>query len=356
MVWGKGPGEPAQWVLDPLVGVGPVRFGMSPDQVKAALGGATPGVTQGADGRELWQRYSQEGVTAIYSPGPRLVAVAVDGMCGPQVRVGDVELIARVPSEVLADIQDLAHRQGAVVRVNWSGDPEIAAWGVSLGATQEWAHAHEGYLQRTDRVITDALLVSPELAEDPYGAEPVIQWRDIRNQEWNAGTWPVAPERDRPRWDWIALESVGPLRFGMSPQQVAAALDGEAPAARQGHFPWPVYRRSEQWYLNEDRFDQAGVTAHYWHREGAPTLGAVTVHGRTGPQIAFDGMDLIGRTVSTIDAALEQRAENDEIRLLIGCSGDLGPHGLNMFVRATRAGDAVISEARFCASDWEDHG
>ncbi|MGW7260305.1 hypothetical protein [Streptomyces sp. NPDC054834] len=75
-------------------------------------------------------------------------------------------------------------------------------------------------------------------------------------------------------------------------------LDGEVPAARQGHFPWPVYGKAGQWYLNQDRFDQAGVTAHYWHLEGGPALGAVTVHGRTGPQVSHAGIQLIGRTVS----------------------------------------------------------
>ncbi|MFF9427147.1 hypothetical protein [Streptomyces sp. NPDC014746] len=125
--WKRKPEERPQWVLDPLAGVGPLRFGMRSDQVKAALGGATPGVSQGSDGRELWQRYSDEGVTAIYGPEPQLVAVAVDGMGRPQVQVGDVELIARVPSEARKDIHELAHRQSAAVRVNWSGDPEVAA-------------------------------------------------------------------------------------------------------------------------------------------------------------------------------------------------------------------------------------
>ncbi|XIE81641.1 hypothetical protein AB6O49_34770 [Streptomyces sp. SBR177] len=142
----------------------------------------------------------------------------------------------------------------------------------------------------------------------------------------------------------------------MTPHQVAAALDGEVPAVRRGHFPWPVYRKSEQWYLTEDQFDGAGVTAHYWYREGVPALGAVTVHGRTGPQVAFDGLDLIGKTVTAIDAALGRRAERSEFGLVVGCGGDLGPDGLGVYVRATRAGDTVISEARFCAAEWEDHG
>ncbi|WP_327308953.1 hypothetical protein OG730_40240 [Streptomyces sp. NBC_01298] len=295
-------------------------------------------------------------MTAIYGPGERLVAVAVDGLDGPRVKVGDVELIARVPSEARADIHELARRQGAEVRVNWSGDPQIAVWGVSMGAEQEWVPHPKGYAARTDTALSSALLVAPELAQDPYGAAPVIAWQDVREKTANPGAWPVRPVVDRPRWEWTPLRGVGPLRFGMSPPQVAAALGGEAPAARRGHFPYPFYRRSGQWMLDEDEFPGTGVTAHYWNRDGGPTLAAVTVDGCAGPQVAFDGLDLIGGSVVAIGDALVRRAENEEMELLVGCGGDMGPDGLNMYVRAARAGDAFVSEARFCTADWDDHG
>lgn len=136
-----------------------------------------------------------------------------------------------------------------------------------------------------------------------------------------------------------------------------AALDGEVPAARHGHFPGPGYGGSGQWILTRDRFDHTGVTAHYWDQEGRlAVLGAVTVHGRTGPRIRYEGIELVGAPVSRVDAALMQHADNDVIGLRIGCSGDLGPAGLNMYVRADRVGDTVVSGARSCAEDWEDHG
>ncbi|MFI6651279.1 hypothetical protein ACIBI8_27205 [Streptomyces sp. NPDC050529] len=295
-------------------------------------------------------------MTAIHAPGMLLTAVAIDAMDGPLVRLGDVELIGRVPSEVRSDIQGLAYQQQVAVGVNWNGDPEVAAWGLSMGATQAWELSAEGDVQRTDRAVSDALLVAPELAEDPYSTELVSHWWDIREQPVNPGGWPVSADRDRPRWEWTPLERVGPLRFGMTPSEVAAALGGEVPAARRGHFPYYRNRRSGQWCLDEDRFDVSGVTGHYWYVGGGPVLAAVTVHGRTGPQVTFDGLDLIGKAVTSVDAALVQRAENEDLGLLIGCSGDLGPDGLNMFVRAARAGDAMVSEARFCAADWDEHG
>ncbi|WPW33263.1 hypothetical protein P6B95_41915 [Streptomyces atratus] len=161
--WERKPGKRAQWVLDPLVGVGPLRFGMCPDEVKAALGGVANSVSRVARSGSSWERYGDVGVTAIHGLGMLLVAVAIDAMSGPLVRFGDVELIARVPSEVRADIDALARQEGVGVRMNWSGDPEVAAWGLSMGATQAWELSAEGHVQRTDRVISEAPLVAPRI-------------------------------------------------------------------------------------------------------------------------------------------------------------------------------------------------
>ncbi|MEU9420166.1 hypothetical protein [Streptomyces sp. NPDC048272] len=355
--WNRKPGERVEWVLEPLVAVGPLRFGMNPDEVASALDGAIAHVSQGLGTGIGWGYYTDWGVTAVYGENSGLVGVAVDAMDGPLVRLRDIDLIARVPSEVHADIQDLARQEGAAVRVNRSGDPEIEAWGVSMGASQERGLSPEGYTQRLDTVITDALLVGPELAEDPFGSEPVIHWRDVRDEPPNVGAWPVRAEQERQHWDWAPLESVGPLRFGMKPQEVAAALS-EEPAARHGRYPFGTsWEGAGQWILDEDRFDRVGVTAHYsCGHNRPPTLGAVTIHGRSGPQVEFEGIQLIGMSVSAVDTALVQHIEERDLSLIVGCGGDLGVKGLNMYVRATRAGDTVVSEARFCKAEWEDHG
>ncbi|GGX85724.1 hypothetical protein [Streptomyces fructofermentans] len=346
-----------EWVLEPLVGVGPLRFGMHPDEVEVALDGAVAHVSQGLGNGIGWGHYTDWGVTGVYGEGNGLVAVAVDAMDGPLVRLRDVGLVARVPSEVCADLRELALREGVSVRLNRGGDPEIEAWGVSMGASQEHGLSPEGYTRRLDTVITSALLVCPELAADPYGAEPVVNWWDVRDEPTNTGVWPVRAEQERQQWEWSPLKSVGPLGFGMSPQEVAAALC-EEPASRHGRFPLgPPWEGPAQWNLEADRFDRVGVTAHYsGGHDGRPALGAVTVHGRTGPQVDFAGIRLIGMSVTAVDTALTRYTEGADPGLVFGCAGDLGVDGLNMYVRATRAGDAMVSEARFCQAEWEDHG
>lgn len=79
------------------------------------------------------------------------------------------------------------------------------------GAAQELGLSPEGYARRQDTMITHVLLVGPELAEDPYGSKPVIEWCDVRDREPNPGAWPVKAEQDRTHWDWTPLESIGPL-------------------------------------------------------------------------------------------------------------------------------------------------
>lgn len=355
--WDGRPGERAQWVLEPLAGVGPLRFGMDPDEVASALGGAVAHVSQGLGTDMGWGSYTDWGVTGIYGAGAGLVAVAVDAMDGPLVSLRDIELIARVPSEVSADLRDLARREGTSVRVNRSGDPEVEAWGVSMGAAQELGLSSEGRLQRLDTVVTHALLVSGELAEDPYGSEPVVHWRDAGDERPDPGLRPLKAEQDRPRWDWTPLRSIGPLRFGMDPRQVSGAL-GEEPAVRLGRYSFgQSWEGLGEWILHHDRFDEAGVTAHYACGRGRPpTLGAVTVDGLTGPQVEFEGIRLIGRPVRAVDASLIQHLEESGLGVTFGCGGDPGPTGLNMYVRAVRAGDTVVSGARFCQAEWEDHG
>ncbi|MFD5142689.1 hypothetical protein [Streptomyces sp. NPDC058401] len=118
-------------MLDPLVGVGPVRFGMSRSEVEDALVFPEASDQRGSGSGGFWTRYrgEWEGTTFIHGPDGLLAAVAVDALRGPLVRVDDVELVDRVPSRVREDIHRLAREQGVEVRVNFSGDPEVAVWG-----------------------------------------------------------------------------------------------------------------------------------------------------------------------------------------------------------------------------------
>ncbi|GGR01945.1 hypothetical protein [Kitasatospora griseola] len=354
--WDRAPGEREQWVLDPLAGVGPLRFGMDPAQVREALekAGVRPELTwQTGDVREYYQ---EPGLTAFYAPGPRLVAVLIDATGGPLLRLRDVELVARVPSEARADIHRLAILDGAEVRTNRHGEPEVPAWGLSVRAEQEWGHSSTGHRQRRDNMITGVLATGSELAEAPWNTEPVAEaTRPSHGRRTPPGPGPVTADQDRPRWACTPLRGVGPLRFGMNPRQVAAALGGEEPVEREGHHPFLPGggRDPEKWELDDEHYDHAGVSAHYWEGAHGPELGAVSIHGRTGPQVLLDGVELVGRRPSVVEAELFRYAEDHPLEVLYTPYGNVGSAELNVWVRAERDGDSTITGALFCIEQWE---
>ncbi|MER6445516.1 hypothetical protein [Streptomyces venezuelae] len=338
-------------MLDPLAAVGPLRFGMGHDEVKAALDGEWNGGGQRTADGWCWRPYDGGCVIGVYDQDGYLVAVEIGARGGPFVRLGDVELIGQVPSAARAEILGLAARRGAAVRTNRSGSPQIATWGISMATEQEWGRLPEGHVGRTDTVITSALFTAPGVADDT--AASVIKGHDVRNLVVNPGSWPVTPGSERPRWDWTPLEHVGPLRFGMSPLQVAAALGDEAPAGRTGAFPFWFWKKSGQWSLHTDHFERAGVTAHYWYPNGIPELGAVTVHGRTGPQLHYEGIPLVGITPSILEADIIQHAEDHDLGLRFGPSGAAAPDGPSLYLDTTRVEDSSVSEPTFCAEDYQ---
>lgn len=95
--WDRKPEKRAKWLLEPLVAVGPLRFGMNPDEGASALDGAVAHVSQGLGSGMGWGRYTDWGVTAVYGEDNGLVAVAIDATHGPLVRLGHIDLIARAP-------------------------------------------------------------------------------------------------------------------------------------------------------------------------------------------------------------------------------------------------------------------
>ncbi|MER5966238.1 hypothetical protein [Streptomyces sp. NPDC002057] len=75
----------------------------------------------------------------------------------------------------------------------------------------------------------------------------------------------------------------------------------------------------------------------------------MTVHGRTGPQVFYADIPLVGRTPSALDAALLQHIEDHGLDVLFHPDGGPVPDGLNLSVSVSRAGDVAVSEPTFCA-------
>ncbi|MFG2668929.1 hypothetical protein ACGFY6_32415 [Streptomyces sp. NPDC048387] len=94
--------ERPQWISDPLVRVGPLRFGMSPGEASGALGGINPGRHEhNARWDVACDDYREVGVKLYFAAtSNRLCAVSVDALKGPQVHADGVAIVGRVPSEL----------------------------------------------------------------------------------------------------------------------------------------------------------------------------------------------------------------------------------------------------------------
>ena len=93
-VWDvKGDEERDHWSFAPMTSVGPLRFGMSSDEVVAALGGGEPaGRDCGPCRGESYETFTDAGVSTYYTDG-LLYCIAADALIGPQVTLDGVALV-----------------------------------------------------------------------------------------------------------------------------------------------------------------------------------------------------------------------------------------------------------------------
>jgi hypothetical protein len=130
--------EREQWVCEPLTAVGPLRFGMTPEQASAALDGWTMRVAPARRGFEGDRRAEfvrpgdrpyRVAVSAYFGPAEGLVCVVADALCGPQVSIGGVRLVGRAPSELEAE---LIPTLGFVARCSPEGNVTIEELGLTM--------------------------------------------------------------------------------------------------------------------------------------------------------------------------------------------------------------------------------
>ncbi|MFG3119402.1 hypothetical protein ACGF4C_34195 [Streptomyces sp. NPDC048197] len=165
--------------------------------------------------------------------------------------------------------------------------------------------------------------------------------------------WPVVDESDRAQWDYAPLERVGPLRFGMSPQEATVAMEARGYTSgvlsKVGEFgPFEQMRT---------RFRAVGapsyrddVVAYY---VGPMGLTCIAVDALSGPQVSWDGIRLIGRPPSELSADLSAYLERTGRDIEITTEGDIGSQQLGMNPRAQRAGDVLLTRLVFGRpNDW----
>ncbi|WP_217236996.1 hypothetical protein [Streptomyces sp. AC555_RSS877] len=164
------------------------------------------------------------------------------------------------------------------------------------------------------------------------------------------GIWDVKQDHERAQWTFIPHVSAGPLRFGISPDEVGEALMNTATVSRQTYETWPA---SGSPSLVATQFTELGVTAYY-EREGE-TLAGVAVDALAGPQVTLDGTALVAQVPSEAETWLLNRAEAHELNLLYTHAADPGSADLGLIMRAQRAGDIVLTRPLFLVREWAEN-
>ncbi|MFF4899410.1 hypothetical protein [Streptomyces sp. NPDC001068] len=160
------------------------------------------------------------------------------------------------------------------------------------------------------------------------------------------GIWDVKPDEERLRWALEPFVSVGPLRFGMDPTEVAAVLDQEA-ADFSRSIPWG------DTVTRKESFTDVGLTVYYADEN---RLAGATADARLGPQVLADGTALVGRVPSELEQWITDRAEVREpySELFYLPGADPGSQTLGLVVCVQRVADVVLTRPVFLASEWID--
>ncbi|MFF4344709.1 hypothetical protein ACFY00_32915 [Kitasatospora sp. NPDC001540] len=142
---------------------------------------------------------------------------------------------------------------------------------------------------------------------------------------------------ERESWELVAAAGVGPLRFEMSPAEVAQALGVEEPLARVGG---P--------YGQEDFAD--GVKAFYDPETGG--LACVALDAVSGPQVFLAGVPLGGGDPGRGQEFLLEYASENEHWILFTPDGSLALTDLGVLLRDQKVGGVRLTRPVFVKEEW----
>ncbi|WP_406838725.1 hypothetical protein ACICHK_25645 [Streptomyces sp. AHU1] len=125
--------ERAEWTFTPYVGVGPLHFGMTLEEITRVLGEG-PAVSSyshhGENQRLNHADFTESGIRALFHDG-RLGCVAADALTGPQVRLDAAPLTGCAPSHVEDWLVHRTTRPGSLA-YSVAGDPVFADLGLAI--------------------------------------------------------------------------------------------------------------------------------------------------------------------------------------------------------------------------------
>ncbi|MFJ5828401.1 hypothetical protein [Streptomyces sp. NPDC093089] len=125
--------ERAEWTFTPYVGVGPLHFGMTLEEITLVLGEgpAVSSYSHHGEDRQLdYADFTESGVRTLFHDD-RLGCVAADALTGPQVRLDAAPLTGCAPSRVEDWLVHRTTRPGSLA-YSVAGDPVFADLGLAI--------------------------------------------------------------------------------------------------------------------------------------------------------------------------------------------------------------------------------
>ncbi|MGW4378464.1 hypothetical protein [Kitasatospora sp. NPDC004531] len=158
-----------------------------------------------------------------------------------------------------------------------------------------------------------------------------------------ADAWAVLTDADREFWDYVPLERVGPLRFGMSIEGAAAAMPAcgftSDPASGIGRFG-PFEQVRTRFRAVDAPFHRTDVVAY---SVGPMGLTCVAVDALTGPQVMWAGLPT-GRPTSLRAFGRAHGPPGEHRQGHRDHTGnDIGSQDLDIMPCAQRAGDRLLT-------------
>ncbi|MFI5985531.1 hypothetical protein ACIBEA_32320 [Streptomyces sp. NPDC051555] len=163
--------------------------------------------------------------------------------------------------------------------------------------------------------------------------------------------WDVVPDEQRQRWTSDPFVRVGPLRFGMRPDEVSAALSDVTAESQRYVHRHPAAGGAPA-VVTEGDYREFGLKLYY--REGR--LAAVVVDALRGPQVSAGAMALVGRVPSVVERWLVERAEAAGPRAELSYldAGVPGSDSLGVVIDVQRAGDGLLTRPVFVPEEALD--
>lgn len=156
----------AEWTFTPYVGVGPLHFGMTLEEITHVLGEgpAVVSYSHHGEGQQLnYADFTESGIRALFHDD-HLGCVAADALTGPQVRLDATPLTGGVPSDVENWLVHRTTRLGSLA-YSVAGDPVFAELGLAIRS------------QRAD----DVVLTRPLFLLYDW----LDLWHALPREEWN---------------------------------------------------------------------------------------------------------------------------------------------------------------------------